>query len=60
VPSLEAEIVKLKADLAKAKALNDKMWEGVVGGVLGSGKEAKGSSSSSSKADGGGGGKRRK
>lgn len=34
VGALEAEVARLKADLVKAKAMNDKMWEGIVGGVL--------------------------
>lgn len=41
ISTLEGEVARLKADLAKAKALNDKMWQGVVGGVLGPGAAPK-------------------
>ncbi|KAL7415935.1 WD40-repeat-containing domain protein [Mrakia frigida] len=71
ISSLEGEVARLKADLAKAKALNDKMWEGVVAGSLGTSTKVAGAAGTNATAStapvkgsttegGGGGGKRRR
>ncbi|CDZ97389.1 WD40 repeat protein [Phaffia rhodozyma] len=62
IPILEREIVKLKQDLIKAKSLNDKMWEGIVGGVLKPGVTPVNGSASGDRMeiDGSGNGKKRR